>query len=179
MNLCFEDGSQEGHIINVLWSRCPHVCEVWVRAWAKCVTIQRTTEGREAQGFRMGSTQRAWKYRPWRTSSKCHPLFVQGSPGREQGLSNMGREVVTDPGSQHVQDSGFNMSRILCRGDPFWAPNCEQTPFNWLYRLYFHMRLLVAQLVKNLPAVWETWVWSLGWEDPLEKGKATHSSILA
>ena len=38
---------------------------------------------------------------------------------------------------------------------------------------------LVAQLVKNLPAMWETWVQSLGWEDPLEKGTATHSSILA
>ena len=38
---------------------------------------------------------------------------------------------------------------------------------------------LVAQLVKNLPAVQETWVPSLGWEDPLEKGMATHSSILA
>ena len=38
---------------------------------------------------------------------------------------------------------------------------------------------LVSQMVKNLPAMWETWVWSLGWEDPLEKGKATHSSILA
>ena len=37
----------------------------------------------------------------------------------------------------------------------------------------------VAQLVQNSPAVWETWVRSLGWEDPLEKGKATHSSILA
>ena len=37
----------------------------------------------------------------------------------------------------------------------------------------------MAQLVKNLPAMWETWVRSLGWEDPLEKGKATHSSILA
>ena len=33
--------------------------------------------------------------------------------------------------------------------------------------------------VKNTPAMWETWVQSLGWEDPLEKGKATHSSILA
>ena len=46
-----------------------------------------------------------------------------------------------------------------------------------------HMRAhthisLVAQLVKNLPAVQETWIQSLGWEDPLEKGKATHSSIL-
>ena len=38
---------------------------------------------------------------------------------------------------------------------------------------------LEAQLVKNPPAMQETWVRSLGWEDPLEKGKATHSSILA
>ena len=38
---------------------------------------------------------------------------------------------------------------------------------------------LVAQLVKNLPAMWETWLQSLGWEDPQEKVKATHSSILA
>ena len=38
---------------------------------------------------------------------------------------------------------------------------------------------LVAQVVKNLPAMQETWVWSLGWEDPVEKGMATHSSILA
>ena len=38
---------------------------------------------------------------------------------------------------------------------------------------------LVAQMVKNLPTMQETWVHSLGWEDPLEKGKATHSGILA
>ena len=38
---------------------------------------------------------------------------------------------------------------------------------------------LVAQTVKNLPAMWETWVRALGWEDPLEEGMATHSSILA
>ena len=38
---------------------------------------------------------------------------------------------------------------------------------------------LVAQMVKNLPAVWETRVQSLGWENPMEKGMATHSSILA
>ena len=37
---------------------------------------------------------------------------------------------------------------------------------------------LVAQLVKNPPEMWETWVPSLGWEDPLENGKPTHSSIL-
>jgi len=38
---------------------------------------------------------------------------------------------------------------------------------------------LVAQMVKNPPEIWETWVQSLGWEDPLEEGMATHSSILA
>ena len=38
---------------------------------------------------------------------------------------------------------------------------------------------LVAQMVKNLPAMQEIWVWFLGWEDPLEKGMATHFSILA
>ena len=38
---------------------------------------------------------------------------------------------------------------------------------------------LVAQLVKNSPAMWENWVRSLSWEDPLEKGKAAHSNILA
>ena len=37
----------------------------------------------------------------------------------------------------------------------------------------------MAQLVKNLPAMWETWVQFLGWEDPLEKDTTTHSSILA
>ena len=73
---------------------------------------------------------------------------------------------------------------------------------NFLYPLSFHLLLsllrqkgkhsdfiknsranswasLVAQLVKNPPAMWETCVQSLGWEDPLEKEKATHSSILA
>ena len=38
---------------------------------------------------------------------------------------------------------------------------------------------LVAQLVKNLPALWETWVQSLGWEDPLDEEMATNSSSLA
>ena len=49
------------------------------------------------------------------------------------------------------------------------------TQFNQVHEYTLH----VAQWVKNLPAMWETWVQSLGWEDPLEKGKATHSSILA
>ena len=47
------------------------------------------------------------------------------------------------------------------------------------YPLQYSWASLVAQLVKNLPVMWETWVQSLGWKDPLEKGKATHSSVLA
>ena len=47
------------------------------------------------------------------------------------------------------------------------------------YSLQYSWASLVAQLVKNLPAVQETWVQFLGWGDPLEKGKATHSSIVA
>ena len=46
------------------------------------------------------------------------------------------------------------------------------------YALQYSWASIVAQLVKNLPEVQETWVQSLGWEDPLEKGKATHYSIL-
>ena len=47
------------------------------------------------------------------------------------------------------------------------------------YPLKYSLVFLVAQTVKNLPAMWETWVRSLGWEDPLEKGMITQSNILA
>ena len=47
------------------------------------------------------------------------------------------------------------------------------------YPLQYSLASLVAQLVNNPHAMRETWVRCLGWEDPLEKGKATHSSILA
>ena len=47
------------------------------------------------------------------------------------------------------------------------------------YPLQYSWTPLVAQLVKNPPAMWETWVRSLGWEDPLEKGMTAHSSVLA
>ena len=56
----------------------------------------------------------------------------------------------------------------------------EDSPGDGLgYPLQYSWASLVAQLVKNPPTMPETWVRSLGWEDPLEKGKATHSSILA
>ena len=49
----------------------------------------------------------------------------------------------------------------------------------YVYVLFQLVYSLIAQLIQNLPVMQETWAWSLGWEDPLEKGKATHSSILA
>ena len=52
----------------------------------------------------------------------------------------------------------------------------------WIWWLLWYIinkgTFLVAQMVKNLPAMQETWVWSLGWEDTLEKGMATHSSLI-
>ena len=48
-----------------------------------------------------------------------------------------------------------------------------------VYPLQYSWAPLVAQMVKNLPAMGETWVRPLGWEDPLEEGMATYSSILA
>ena len=47
------------------------------------------------------------------------------------------------------------------------------------YPLQYSWASLVAQMAKNLSAMWETWIRSLGWEDPLEKEMAMHSSILA
>ena len=65
-------------------------------------------------------------------------------------------------------------------GDPYSIPGLGRSPGEGVgYPLQYSWASLVAQLVKNLPAVRETWAQSLGWEDPLEKGIATHSSILA
>ena len=64
-------------------------------------------------------------------------------------------------------------------GDPSSIPGSRRSPGEEIgYPLQYSRASLVSQLVKNLPAMWETWVWSLGWEDSLEKGMSTHSSIL-
>ena len=63
------------------------------------------------------------------------------------------------------------------------APNSFQTSNKILSKFYIAVTVLraslVAHTVKNPPAIWDTWVQSLGWEDPLEKELATHSSVLA
>ena len=64
-------------------------------------------------------------------------------------------------------------------GDPGSIPGWGRSPGEGVgYPLKYSWASLVAQLVKNQPAIQETWVQSLGWEDTPEKGKATHSSIL-
>ena len=65
-------------------------------------------------------------------------------------------------------------------GDPGWIPGLGRSAGEGIdYPLQYCWATLVAQLVKNLPAMRETQVRSLGWKDLLEKGKATHFGILA
>ena len=78
------------------------------------------------------------------------------------------------PGSSGGKESACNA------GDPSLIPESGRSLGEGTsYPLQDSWASPVAQLVKNLPAMRETWVRSLGWEDPLEKGKATRSSILA
>ena len=78
------------------------------------------------------------------------------------------------------RDCSVGKESTYSSGDPGSIPELGRSDGEGTgYPLQYSWASLVAQLVKNLPAMWETWVRSLGWEDPLEKGKATHSSILA
>jgi len=77
------------------------------------------------------------------------------------------------PGSSVGKESTLNV------GEPGSIPGSGSSPGEGIgYPLQYSWASLVAQTVKNLPAMWETWVQSMGWEDPLEEGMTTHSSIL-
>ena len=77
-------------------------------------------------------------------------------------------------------DSSVGKESACNTGDPGLIPRLGRSPGEGIGQpLQCSWASLVAQLEKNPPAVWETLVRSLGWENPLEKGKATHSSILA
>ena len=99
-----------------------------------------------------GSWEKQQNYRKTSTSASLG-LFPDSSVGKESACK------AGDPGS------------ILG-----WGRSARE---GIGYPLQYSWASLVAQLVNNLPAMWKTWVQSLGWEGPLEKGKATHSSILA
>ena len=77
-------------------------------------------------------------------------------------------------------DSSVGKESTCNAGEASSIPGSGRSPGEGIgYPLQYYWASLVAQLGKNPPAMWETWVQSLGWEDPLEKGAATHSSILA
>ena len=73
------------------------------------------------------------------------------------------------------------VKNLACNaGDPGSIPGLGRSAGEGIgYPLQYSWASLVAQTVKNPPAMQETWVQSLGWGDPLEKRKATHSNILA
>ena len=77
-------------------------------------------------------------------------------------------------------DSSVGKESACNAGDPGSIPRMGRSAGEGIgYPLQYTWASLVSQLVKNLLAMWETSVWSLSWEDPLEKGTATHFSILA
>ena len=84
------------------------------------------------------------------------------------------KEIRSFPDSSVGKESDCNA------GDPGSIPGSGRSAGEGIgYPLQYSWTSLVAQLVKNPLTMWETWVGSLGWEDPLEKGKAIHSNILA
>ena len=77
-------------------------------------------------------------------------------------------------------DSSVGTESTCNTGDPSLIPGSGRSAGEGVvYPLQYPWSSLVSQLVKNPPAMQEAWVRSLNWEDPLEKGKATHCSILA
>ena len=78
------------------------------------------------------------------------------------------------PGGSAGKESACNA------GDPGWIPGSGSSPGEGIgYPLHYSWVSPIAQIVKNLPTMQETWVRPLGWEDPLEEEMATHYTILA
>ena len=109
------------------------------------------------------------QYLAWRSSHKKRK--AKSSP-------SLPRFKKQFPGN--FLDSSVGKESACNAGDPSLIPGSGRIPGEGIgYPLQYSWASLWAQLVKNPPAMQETWVRFLGWEDPLEKGKATHSSILA
>ena len=97
-----------------------------------------------------------------RNKNDFHPLVTKPTESRGFPGSSADKESVCSASySSSIPGSGRSP------GEGIGSP------------LQYSWASLVAQMVKNPPAMWETWVQSLGWEDLLEEGKATHSRILA
>ena len=113
-----------------------------------------------------GSNPRLLSLLHWQADSL--PLAPPGKPF-----------ISWSPPYSPFSDSSVGKESACNTGDPGSIPGSGRSPGEWmLYLLQYSWASFVVQLVKNPPAMWQTWVQSLGWEDPLEKGTATHSSIL-
>ena len=81
--------------------------------------------------------------------------------------------------SEESPDCSVGKKSTCNAGDPGLIPRLGRSAGEGIgYLLQYSWASFVAQVVKNLPAMKEAWVRSLGWEDPLEEGKATYSSIV-
>ena len=82
------------------------------------------------------------------------------------------RPGIEPTSSALLSGSSAGQESTCSAGDPSPIPGLGRSAREGIgYPLQYSWASLVAQLLKNLPAMWETWVWSLGWEDPLEKGR--------
>ena len=105
--------------------------------------------------------------------------------GTEMSKGRAGNNISDVIGRFQFESANFPHSSVgkesACNvGDPSSIPGLRRPAGEGnSYTLQYSWTSLKAQLVKNPPTMQGTWVRSLGWEDPLEKGKATHSSILA
>ena len=98
---------------------------------------------------------------------------------RREILGVLGLANINDYYCIGFPDSSAGKESAWNAGDPSSIPGLGRSAGEGTgCPLQYSWASLVAQLVKNPSAVQETWVWSLGWEDPLQKGKATHPSIL-
>ena len=113
---------------------------------------------------------------PYMTTGKPKALAIWTFVGIVMSLLfNMLSRLVTG-----FSDSSVGKESPCKAGDPSSIPGWGRSTGEGIgYPLQYSWASLVAQLVNNLPARWETWGRSPGWEDPLEKGMATYSSILA
>ena len=151
------------------WSGLPfpspmHESEKW--KWSRSVV----SDSSRPHGLQSTRLLCPWDFPGKSTGVGCHCLlwnglqFLQCCLGAWQGFSH---------------SSGGKESTCNAAGPGLIPGSGRSTGEGIGYPLQYSWASLVAQLVKNLPAMQKTWVWSSGWEDPLEKGKATHSSILA
>ena len=162
----------------VLWARVPDRHEGIKCYWQLCLECQPfwgeevLGEGGSGQGNRKQRGRKNWALLPRELSCL---LWAPSADASKEAAGK--RETGFAEG---FPDSSVGKESACNAGDPGLILGLGRFPGEGIgYPLQYSWASLVAQLVKNLPTVQETWVRFLGWEGSLEKGKATHSSILA